>query len=106
MELTKDSLKAFKIIYCEFKKRRKAGFTKEDSRLFCDGEIDSLPSFSNWLKPDISSAIQELKSAQFVKENILGDITLTDAGIIFMENKPKEFFDDLKTLFDIVSLFA
>lgn len=106
MEITKDSLKAFKIIYCEFKKRRKTGFTKEDSRFFRDGEIDSLSSFSDWLKPDISSAIQELKSAKFIKENIMGDITLTDDGIIFMESKPKEFFDDLKTLFDIVSLFT
>lgn len=105
MEITKDALKAFKIIYCEFKRRRKAGFTKIDSLTFSDGELESLPAFSKWLKPDIQTAFEELKSAKYLKEDIIGNIKITDSGLLFMENKPKEFFNDLTNLFDIVSLF-
>jgi len=105
MQITSDTLKAFKIIYCEYRRRRKAGFTKSDSLKFPDGSIESLPAFSSWLRPDIESAIDELLSKGLLKQDILGNNKLTDAGIIYMENKPKEFFNDVATLFDIVSIF-
>lgn len=105
MSLTKDSEKAFKIIYCEYKRLRKAGFSKSDARQFEDGSIYKISAFSEWLRPDIKSAIEELESANFISENILGDITITDCGIKYMEDKPREFFNDLSGLFNLVSLF-
>ena len=105
MELTKDTLKAFKIVYCEFKRRRKAGFTKIDSSSFSDGEMKTLSAFSAWKKPDLETALDELKNAKYLKEDVIGNITITDSGLLFMEDKSKEFFNDLKDLFDIVSLF-
>lgn len=38
---------------------------------------------------------------EFTKD---GDIELTNAGIKYMENKPKEFFEDLSKLFDLVAI--
>lgn len=105
MSLTRDSEKAFKIIFCEYKRLRKAGFTKDDSRQFKSGSIYKIDAFSNWLRPDIDSALREIESAGFIKENIIGDITISNEGIKYMEDKPKEFFGELSGLFDLVSLF-
>lgn len=105
MSLTKDTEKAFKIIYCEYRRLRKSGFAKQDAQKFDDGKIPEISAFSNWLAPDIDSAIKELKSSDYLKEDIIGDITITDEGIKYMENKPKEFFNDLSALFDLASLF-
>lgn len=105
MQISNDSLKAFKIIYCEYKRRRKSGFTKSDSIEFPDGSIESLEAFSSWLRPDIESAITELAEKRLLKQNIWGDNRITDEGLIFMESKPKEFFEDIAKLFDIASLF-
>lgn len=105
MQISNDSLKAFKIIYCEYKKRRKSGFTKSDSIEFPDGSIELLDAFSSWLRPDIESAIAELVEKKLLWENVLGDNRITDQGLIFMESKPKEFFEDVSKLFDIASIF-
>lgn len=104
--MTKETEKAFKIIYCEYKRRRKVGFTKNDSIKFTDKELCSLPAFSDWLHPDVSSAMVELKSLHFVKANILGDYFLENVAIEYMENKPREYFQNLSSLFDILSLFG
>ncbi|MFV0343815.1 MAG: hypothetical protein ACK5JH_13160 [Anaerocolumna sp.] len=105
-ELTNETMKAFKIIFCEYKARMSKGFTKENSIVFEDGTIESLPQFSEWLRPDINSAISELKYNEFIFEDVIGNRKLTDPGIKYMEAKPKEFFNDLKSLFDIVSILV
>lgn len=105
MQISNDTLKAFKIIYCEYKRRRKAGFTKSDSIEFPDGSIESLDAFSSWLRPDTDLAVTELVEKKLLWQNIWGDRNITDDGLIFMENKPKEFFEDVAKLFDIASLF-
>lgn len=104
MSLTKDTEKAFKIIYCEYKSLRKKGFTKPDSAKFKD--IKDISAFSDWLSPDINASIDELRKEKYIKENILGHVTITDEGIKYMENKPKEFFNDISSLFNIASLFV
>lgn len=104
--LTNETENAFKIIFCEYKRLRKAGFTKEDSLVFKDSSIYEIPAFSEWLRPDIDSAIMELKTAGFIKLNILDDVSLTSEGIIYMENKPREFFNNLSGLFDLFSIFV
>lgn len=104
MSLTKDTEKAFKIIYCEYKSLRKKGFTKEDSRVFKN--INDISAFSSWLNPDIDSAIKELLSCKYISKNIIGVIKITDDGLKYMENKPKEFFNDISKFFDLISILG
>lgn len=56
MELSSETLMAFKIIYCEYKRRRSVGFTKPDSIKFKDGEIYQIAAFKKWLQPDVDYA--------------------------------------------------
>ena len=105
MELSNETLMAFKIIYCEYKRRRSVGFTKPDSIKFTDGEVYQIAAFKKWLQPDIDYAIHELETSKYLKENILGDIQITETGISYMESKPRQFFEDLSKLFDLASIF-
>ena len=105
MESSSETLMAFKIIYCEYKRRRSVGFTKPDSIKFKDGEIYQIAAFKKWLQPDVDYAIHELVTVKYLKKNILGDIQLTEAGIAYMQNKPRQFFEDLSKLFDLASIF-
>ena len=104
--MTKETEKAFKILYCEYKRRRKAGSSKATAMEFEDGTITTISAFQKWLPEDVRYALQELKAVGYVKIDIIGDVTLTESGIEFMENKPKEFFSDLTGLFDLVTLFV
>lgn len=104
MNLTKDTEKAFKIIFCEYKSLRKKGFTKDDSRVFKN--ISDISAFSSWLSPDIDSAINELLSCKYISKNILGVIKITDEGLKYMENKPREFFNDISKLFDLIAILG
>lgn len=106
MSLTKETEKAFKIIFCEYKRLRKAGFTKEDSLTFEDEVLYNLPAFSDWLKPDINCAIKELCSSDFLQENIWGEIPITSSGIKYMEEMPQNFFKELSNLFDLVAILS
>ena len=103
--VTKETEKAFKILYCEYKHRRKSGCPKSTATEFEDGTIQKISAFQKWLPEDISYALRELKAAGYVKLFIYGDCTLTEAGLEFMENKPKEFFSELGGLFDLAGLF-
>lgn len=104
--MTKETEKAFKILYCEYKHRRKSGIPKSTAMEFEDGCIQRLSAFQSWLADDIGHALQELKKAGYVKIFIYGDCALTEAGLEFMENKPKEFFAELGNLFDLVGLLV
>lgn len=103
-ELTKSTEKALKILYCEYRKIVKAGFSQSDAAEFNGQNIYNFPAFSDWLHADIQFAIEELKSAGFISANVLGDITLNTNGIKYMQGKPKEFFEELSGLFDLLSI--
>lgn len=103
--MTKETERAFKILYCEYKRRRKSGYSKSTAVEFEDGSIQKLCAFKSWIPDDIRYALQELKRAGYVKIFIYGDCTLTEAGLEFMENKPKEFFSELSGLFDLAGIF-
>lgn len=103
-ELTKSTEKALKIMYCEYRKIVKAGFSLSDASAFNGQDVYNFPAFSDWLRADIEFAIEELKSAEFVSSNVLGDIALTTDGIKYMQGKPREFFEELSGLFDLLSI--
>ncbi len=104
--MTKETEKAFKILFCEYKRRRKDGSSKQEALHFEDGSVEKIKAFSKWQAADISYAMQELKSANYIRIDILGDIDLCESGIEFMEEKPKEFFSELGGLFDLISLIT
>lgn len=68
-----------------------------------------LNSLKKWNREDISGAIKELRKLGYLSENILGDITLSSAGIKYMEDKPKRYFEAfagvVKDLLSLVSVF-
>ena len=104
--MTKETEKAFKILFCEYKRRRKSGLPKQDAVCFEDAAISGIGAFSEWLSADIGYAMQELKCANFVNINIWGDVELLESGIEFMENKPKEFFKSLAGFFDLGAILG
>lgn len=104
--MTKETEKAFKILYCEYKRRRKSGDSKRKATLFTAETINEMEAFSDWNNEDIRYALQELKRAGFVRLLIYGGLELTEAGITFMEDKPADFFKGLSPFFDLISLFV
>lgn len=104
--MTRETEKAFKILYCEYKRRRKAGTPIYSAVSFEDGIIPRLKAFKDWIPADIEYALSELRKSGYIKEDIVGDVTLLEAGLEYMEPKPRDFFDDLKRLFDLVGLFV
>lgn len=103
--LTRETAKAFKLIFCEYKSRRKNGMSIEDAIQFEAGEIPKLNSFSKWNPNDVDFAISGLISSGYIYSDITDSLKLTDEGITYMENKPKEYFDDIKSLIDIAKIF-
>lgn len=104
--MTKETEKAFKILYCEYKRRRKEGASKQSAVQFEESEIKTIPVFSKWHPSDIVFAMQELKKAGYVSMNICGDIELLETGIEFMEEKPKDFFLGIADFFDLASILG
>lgn len=104
--MTRETEKAFQILYCEYKRRRKAGMPKQDAICFEDTAIGSISAFSKWHPSDISYSLHELSRAKYISMNILGDVVLLEAGIEFMEDKPKEFFQAVAEFFDLSSILG
>ncbi len=80
VELTKESRRVLKSIYDIYCERRKAGKSKPLAVQF-EAPINI---------SGLSDAKQELKNAELIKCDVIGDIKLTDKAIIFMENFTKD----------------
>ena len=108
--MSKDTEKAFVILYCEYKRLRKAGYSKVDAIEFCGQDVYQLSAFHKWNKSDIHLALNELNALGFVKTNICDDISLTPSGIEFMEQKPSGYFKQIvpavRDFIEIISLFT
>lgn len=76
--LTRDAKKALATIYKAYKSRRASGEAKSSAVYF---DIESHDAA-------VSDSLAELSNAKYVKTDICGNYTLTDSGIIFMENLP------------------
>ncbi len=97
--MTKETTRAFKIFYCEYKKRRKSGMSKKQAICFDNSEIYQLHGLIKWDPSDVDCAVNELRAEGYVKTDILGGVTLQDNSIEFMENQSSKYFDDIKDLF-------
>lgn len=81
--LTRDAKKALATIYKAYKSRRASGETKF-SAVYFDAESNDAAA----LDAIASDSLSELSNAKYIKTDICGGYTLTDSGIIFMENLP------------------
>lgn len=104
--MTKETEQAFATLYCEYKRRRSFGTPKSAAVYFEEPRIVKIDAFSSWAPADIDYAIQELKAAGYIKVDILGDVTLNEIGIEYMENKPKEFFNIVSMFFDLAAVLG
>lgn len=99
-ELTKDADKLICCIYKEYLEKRKSGISKPEAKKFDGNFYKDIKALSNWSSQDISDTLEELKKKEYIARNILGEITLTDESIIYMENR---FKDGLKEVMDFIS---
>lgn len=103
--MTKDTEKAFVILYSEYLRRRNSGTAKNQAVRFEDIELRSIKAFSDWDSEDIRYSLRELKQIGYIKMDILGDVELLRDGIEYMENKPNEYFSTFANLVkDLISL--
>lgn len=105
--MTKDTEKAFVILYSEYLRRRSFGTAKNQAVRFEDAKLRTIDAFSNWNPADIGYFLEELRKLGYVKTNICGDVTLLEPGIEYMESKPKEYFSAFTGIIkDLLSLIA
>lgn len=81
--LTRDAKKVLATIYKAYKSRRANGEAKS-SAVYFDTESQDAAA----IDAAVSDSLAELSNAKYVKTDICGNYTLTDSGIIFMENLP------------------
>ena len=96
-ELTKDAHKLGALLYKSYLERRKSGMSKANAKFFEPNEIYALTDESH---EDVDETIREIKSVYPLKEDIIGNITLSDKMISYMENRFK------KGLVDVLSFLA
>lgn len=90
--MTKDTEKAFVIIYSEYLRRRSFGTAKYQAVRFEGSKLSAIDAFSSWHPEDIRYSLQELRKLGFVKIDIIGDVALQESGISYMERRPREYF--------------
>lgn len=95
MQLTHDADQMICYIYKTFLQRRSYGTPKSEARRFKDNYFDLHDTLSSWLYGDISDTLLELSRAGLVKLYIGGNFDLTDSGIIYMENRFKNGFNEV-----------
>lgn len=107
--MTKDTEKAFVILYSEYLRRRSFGTAKSQAAEFEDSKLRAIEAFSNWNPADVGYCLQELQKLGYVQTDILGNVTLQEPGIEYMENKPEEYFSKfagiVKGIAELIALF-
>lgn len=78
--LTRDAKKALATIYKAYKSRRASGEAKSSAVYFTESHDATA------IDAAVSDSLAELSNVKYVKTDICGNYTLTDSGIIFMEN--------------------
>lgn len=105
--MTKDTEKAFVIIYSEYLRRRSFGTAKSQAVRFESAKIKAIDAFSNWNAEDIRYCLWELRKSGYLEIDIFGNVTLLESGTEYMESKPKEFFSAFaETVGGLISLIS
>ena len=102
--LSKDNDFLICTLYKQYLKNRKSGLSKSDARYFDSSDEIQETLISNWSKEDVATACWELHSKGllicFPGDNIANSISITDDGIIYMENR---FSKKLEKITDYIS---
>lgn len=96
--MTRDTEKAFVILYSEYLRRRSFGTAKNQAVCFEDSKLRAIDAFSKWNPSDIGYSLQELRKFGYLRIDILGNVELLEPGIEYMESKPKEYFQSFAGL--------
>lgn len=102
LELTKDADKVICYIYKEYLERRKHGISKSEAKEFDGNFYINVKALSNWSSADMSDTIQELHDKGFIKKNVIGDFSLLNSTVIYMENRFKKGLEEIT---DFISKF-
>lgn len=93
MELTKDSEKLICLIYKDYLEKRKSGLSKSKANSFGSSHDIHEKLCPNWIFEDVDDTCRELSRCGlldcFWADNIAYRVTLSDSGIIYMENRFK-----------------
>lgn len=100
IQLTKDADVLICLIYKCYLEKRQNNISKSSSKEFSPDEVKSFTQ--KWNEDDIYETLHELKNKELVSLDIVGDVTLTDNGIIYMENR---FLNKIDKLIDYISKF-
>ena len=100
-------------IYSAYLKKRSEGVPKSDARSF-GGSKDLVPLVSFMIFEDIDSTCRELAGAELLTisyaDNICNLICLSDAGIVYMENRfgnqLLSVLDNIHKLVSVLNPFA
>lgn len=90
--MTRDTEKAFVVLYSEYLRRRSFGTAKNQAVRFEDAKLRKIDAFSNWHPSDIQYSLLELQKGGYIKMDICGDVEILKDGIKYMESKPKDYF--------------
>lgn len=90
--MTRETEKAFVIIYSEYLRRRSYKTVKCEAIRFDLPKVMAIEAFSCWNPEDIRYCLRELHKLGYVSIDIFGNVELQEIGIAYMESKPKEYF--------------
>lgn len=99
-ELTKDADKVICCIYKEYLEKRKSGISKSEAKKFDGNFYREVKALSKWDSVDVSDTLQELHNKEYIKKNILGNFSLLDSAVVYMENR---FKNGLNEVMDFIS---
>lgn len=90
-KLTNDSDYLLCALYKEYRRRRKEGINKADSKKMGSSKDIHESLMKKWCFEDVEETCRELSRAGFLKiffaDNIAYIITLSDDAVIYMENR-------------------
>ncbi len=95
IELTKDADKMLCTLYKVFLNRKKEGKSKRESRRFEDSYFIEKDPFLSMNQEDVTDTRLELARNGLMKIYIGGDCDLTDAAIVYLENRFKNGVADV-----------
>jgi len=105
IELSKESHKLLCILYKEYLTRRKSNTPKVDAKFFTSAHEIHEKFLQDILFEDVNGACAELSRKELIHcswyDNTAYSITITDDGIIYMENR---FKNGLKDVLDFLTL--
>lgn len=85
IELTRDAKKLLKVIYRTYRRRIRAGKTKDEACQFKIGDLQKIAGEMGWKNDDAFAVERELGNAGLIRPYSLYTFNLNTKGICYME---------------------